>query len=147
MQRFVSSSVVRSRFECLVLLNKQQITKAYAKVVELFKNNLKTSKHSRSGMNVDEESGVTAMTQDLLLLLLPFLSPSDARALFDLCISPQVLEDRNTGVQKRGYKTLGKLIERGLSVDAEVVISQLEGVVDGLAAAAKKVVSVLTFSS
>jgi hypothetical protein len=97
-------------------------------------------------MNVDEDVGLTTMTQDLLLLLLPFLSSKDTQALFDLCKSPTVLEDKNTGVQKRGYKILGKLIERGVSVDAESIIGQLDGVVDSLAAAAKKVACSYRFS-
>lgn len=119
----------------------QQTTQAYTKVVELFKQNLGKSRPSGSGgMQVDDNGSVTAMTQDLLLLLLPSLSATDAQTLFDLCISAQVLEDRNTGVQKRGYKILGKLIENGtVTVDPETVIKQLDGVSDGLTAAAKKV--------
>jgi ribosomal RNA-processing protein 12 len=80
------------------------------------------------------------MTQDLLLLLLPFFPSVDSLALFELCISPQVLEDKHTDVQKRGYKTLGKLIESGkVTLDAETVIRQLESAADSLTAAAKKV--------
>lgn len=91
-------------------------------------------------MHVDDNGSVTSMTQDLLLLLLPFLSSTDAQTLFDLCISAEVLEDKNTGVQKRGYKVLGRLIENGtVTVDPEHVIKQLDGVADGLTAAAKKV--------
>jgi ribosomal RNA-processing protein 12 len=123
------------------LIVPQQIAGAYAKVVELFRQNLAKSKPSTSSsMHVDDNGGVTAMTEDLILLLIPFLTSSSAKSLFELFISPQVLEDRSTGVQKRGYKILGKLIEKGtLDVDAGAVIQQLDGVSDGLAAAAKKV--------
>lgn len=82
---------------------------------------------------------MTVMTQDLLLLVLPYLSAEDATALFNMYLESDVLESRDNGVQKRGYKILARLIESGkVQVDAATVLKKLEGLVDGLAAAAKK---------
>lgn len=73
-------------------------------------------------------------------MLLPFLSPADSAALFEMGISPQILAAKDNGVQKRGYKILAKLMESGkVPIDAEKVLGQLDEVADGLMAAAKKV--------
>lgn len=83
---------------------------------------------------------MTATTQDILILLLPHLAPSDGTALFQLCLSSEVLGCKDNGVQKRGYKILAKLVEGGkVPVDAEPVLRQLDQLVDGLTPAAKKV--------
>lgn len=90
-------------------------------------------------MNVDGD-GVVTMTQDLLQILLPYLGDKDAQALFELSSTGDVLESKDTGVQKRGYKILSKLVDSGkIQVTPEEFIQQLEGKVDGVAAAAKKV--------
>jgi ribosomal RNA-processing protein 12 len=85
-------------------------------------------------------SGAVTMTQDLLQILLPYLGDKDARTLFELSSTGDVLESKDTGVQKRGYKILGKLVESGkIEVTPEDLIQRLEGKVDGVTAAAKKV--------
>ncbi|KAH9935629.1 NUC173-domain-containing protein [Fomitopsis serialis] len=118
------------------IAGEQEIARAYIKLVDLFKQNL--AKTSRAAGPKDAEN-ITAVTQDLLILVLPYLSSVDATALFDLCLKSEVLESRDNGVQKRGYKILTKLADGGkASVDAEAVLQRLDGVVDGLAAAAKK---------
>ena len=105
--------------------------------MNLFKQNL--AKAAKASGPKDAEN-ITAVTQDLLLLVLPYLSSVDATALFDLCLQSEVLESKDNGVQKRGYKILAKLVEgQKAIVDAEAVVQRLDGVVDGLAAAAKKV--------
>ena len=82
---------------------------------------------------------MTVVTQDLLLLVLPYLSAEDASALFNMYLSGEVLESKDNGVQKRGYKTLARLVESGkVDIDAAAVLKKLDGVVDGLSAAAKK---------
>ena len=82
---------------------------------------------------------MTVVTQDLLLLVLPYLSPEDATALLNMYLGSDVLESKDNGVQKRGYKILARLVESGkVDVDAAAVLKKLEGLVDGLAAAAKK---------
>jgi ribosomal RNA-processing protein 12 len=81
-----------------------------------------------------------AMTQDILLILLPFLSSSDATALFELVLSAKVLSNSDNGVQKRGYKILSRLVDSDRAVlNIEDVLHRLEVVSDGLASAAKKV--------
>lgn len=127
----------------VLLREKQEITKAYSKVVDLFKNNLANSSQtpSQHGGNLDPGS-VTATTQDILILLLPHLSSSDATTLFHICLSNNIIGGKDNGVQKRGYKILAKLVESGkVSVDAEAILRQLDELADGLAPAAKKVTS------
>lgn len=89
---------------------------------------------------MNESGSITAVTQDLLALVLPHLSTVDSTALFNLCLSSEVLENKDNGVQKRGYKILAKLVEgRKATFDAKAVLHLLEKNIDGLAAAAKKV--------
>ena len=80
------------------------------------------------------------MTQDILVLVLPYLSNQDASGLYDVILSTEVLANQDNGVQKRGYKILAKLVELGkMSMDVEAVIERLDELSDGLAPAAKKV--------
>ncbi|KAL0956351.1 hypothetical protein HGRIS_002501 [Hohenbuehelia grisea] len=116
-----------------------EIRKAYAKVVQLFKTNLANAKSAPQPHSAIEGGSVTAMTQDILILLLPYLPANESQALFELCLSADVLSVPDNGVQKRGYKILAKLLERGtVKVEAEVVLRQLDSVVDGLTPAAKR---------
>lgn len=80
------------------------------------------------------------MTQDILILVLPHLSTQDTSELYNTILSQEVLANQDNGVQKRGYKILGRLIEGGkLTLDAEMLIKQLDELSDGLCPAAKKV--------
>jgi ribosomal RNA-processing protein 12 len=128
---------------CMSLTNMQEITKAHHKVVDLFKQNLAKSQAAPIHHSGPDDSGsVTAMTQDILILLLPHLSSTDATALFQLCLTSEILASKDNGVQKRGYKILAKLVESGkVVVDTETVLKQLDGFTEGLAPAAKKVPS------
>lgn len=119
----------------------QEITKAYRKVVELFKQNLAKFQVAPVPNQGPGDSGsITAMTQDILILLLPHLSSADANALFQACLSSEVLGNKDNGVQKRGYKILAKLVDIGkVTVDAENILSRLDELAEGLAPAAKKV--------
>lgn len=86
------------------------------------------------------------MTLDLLALLLPYLPSSEASALFESCLSKELLESKDNAVQKRAYKILAKLMEAGkVSIDAQSVLQQLDGFLDGLSAAAKKVCFTLAY--
>ena len=115
----------------------QDVTKAYRKVVELFKQNM--AKDSESD-NSNDTGNLIIISQDLLILLLPHLPPADATTLFQLCLSSEVLNYKDNGVQKRGYKILGKLVDAGkVAVDAEHVLKALDELGDGLLPAAKKV--------
>ncbi|KAH9047869.1 NUC173-domain-containing protein [Lactarius hengduanensis] len=110
------------------------IAQAYHKVFGLFKQNLTKPNHDPTN-----PGSVVAMTQDILVLVLPYLSDEDASGLFDVILSKEVLTNQDNGVQKRGYKILAKLIEVGkVSPDVEPVIEQLDELSDGLAPAAKK---------
>ena len=114
------------------------MAQAYQKLVTLFKQNLSKAQATASGRGPASDS-MTVVTQDLLLLVLPYLSPDDSSALLNMYLSGDVLESKDNGVQKRGYKILARLVEGGkVNVDAAAVLKKLEGVVDGLAAAAKK---------
>lgn len=80
------------------------------------------------------------MTQDILILLLPYLSATDAKALFELCLTAEVLTSKDNGAQKRGYKILARLLESGkVDVDVVTVLKTLDGLLEGLNPAAKKV--------
>ncbi len=80
------------------------------------------------------------MTLDLLVIVLPYLSPSDGQALFDICLTSEITESKDNAVQKRGYKILGKLLEHGKALpDPQQVLQKMDAVLEGLAPAAKKV--------
>ncbi|KDQ57624.1 hypothetical protein JAAARDRAFT_35316 [Jaapia argillacea MUCL 33604] len=122
------------------LAGETEVTKAYAKVFDLFKQHLAKSRNRPAGNPMgDDSASVTATTQDLLTLLLPYLSQADSTVLCDFCLSPDVLGSKDNGVQKRGYKIVTKLISSGKAqVDPEQVLRQLGEVADRLSAAAKK---------
>lgn len=64
-------------------------------------------------------------------------------ALFQLCLSSEILCAKDNAIQKRAYKILTKLTESGkMTIDAEIVVKQLDALSDGLTSAAKKVRSV-----
>lgn len=111
------------------LAEKQDIAKAYRKVVDLFRQSLQQS----------DNGNTTAMTQDLLILLLPFLDAQDVAALFSTCLAQEVLCHKDNGVQKRGYKILAKLLEKGKAEeDALQTFQRLDELSVGLTPAAKK---------
>jgi ribosomal RNA-processing protein 12 len=84
------------------------------------------------------------MTQDILVLLLPYLSTQDTSELFDTILSKEVLTNPDNGVQKRGYKILARLIEGGkLSLNTETLVKRLDELSDGFSPAAKKVNSMI----
>ncbi|KAJ7683246.1 armadillo-type protein [Mycena rosella] len=121
------------------IAGEQEIAKAHAKVVELLKANLANQPAQPHRNSSIEGGSEAATTQDLVILLLPNLSPADAQQLFQLCLSAPVLSAKDNGVQKRGYKILTRLLEsEKVLVDAEVVLKQLDELADGLAPAAKK---------
>ncbi|KAI0332309.1 NUC173-domain-containing protein [Cubamyces sp. BRFM 1775] len=123
----------------IAIADPKEVTQAYQKLVTLFKQNLSKAQNASAHNKGQASDSMTVMTQDLLLLILPHLSSADASALFDLHMTSEVLENKDNGVQKRGYKTLARLVESGkVQIDAAAVFKKLEGLVDGLAAAAKK---------
>ncbi|KAH7888705.1 armadillo-type protein [Phlebopus sp. FC_14] len=114
----------------------QDISRAYHKVVELFRQNLQNLAYAA---DAQQAGVVVAMTQDLLILLLPFLEAPDVSGLFQVCLAEEVLCCRDSGVQKRGYKILAKSLSGGkLQVDPLATFRPLEEFTNGLSAAAKK---------
>ncbi|KAG2361397.1 hypothetical protein BDR07DRAFT_51871 [Suillus spraguei] len=108
------------------LAEKQDIAKAYRKVVDLFRQSLRQSNNGNT----------VAMAQDLLNLLLPFL---DVAALFSTCLVQKVSCHNDNGVQKRGYKIPAKLPENGkVEGDALQTFQGLDELSVGLASTAKK---------
>ncbi|KAK0485757.1 armadillo-type protein [Armillaria novae-zelandiae] len=109
------------------IAGESNIGKAYANVFKMFKANL------RQPSNGSSDDNTIIITQDLLIMLLPHLSTTDAIALFAVCLSEEVLCSKVNGVQKRGYKILWRLVECGnISIDTESVIRQLGEYTDGL---------------
>jgi ribosomal RNA-processing protein 12 len=93
----------------------------------------------------NEEENISVTALDLLLLLLPYLSTLNMTALFQLCLSSEVLCAKDNAIQKRAYKVLTKLTESGkVTIDAEAVLKELDALSDGLTSAAKKVQSAST---
>ncbi|KAI0266803.1 NUC173-domain-containing protein [Gloeopeniophorella convolvens] len=112
------------------------VAQAYRKVFDMFKQNLAKPQPTRGPA---DSGSVVAMTQDILILILPYLSTEDASALFEVTLSAQVLSNQDNGVQKRGYKILAKLIEGSeVTPDIESVVKRLDELSEGLSPAAKK---------
>lgn len=59
-------------------------------------------------------SPTTYTTLDLLILLIPHLSPSDGTRLFTLAFADNVVASADGTVQKKAYRILGRLVERGI---------------------------------
>ncbi|KAF8650444.1 hypothetical protein AX16_005247 [Volvariella volvacea WC 439] len=117
----------------------QEVEKAFTKVLSLFKANLEKSPKSTHSSEDNNTISVAAMTQDILIIALPYLSPSSAEDLFRVCLSRSVLAAKDNGVQKRGYKILAKLVESNkISPDALTILKQLDDLLDGMSPAAKK---------
>jgi ribosomal RNA-processing protein 12 len=116
--------------------------------VDLFRKNLATLQIKATSNTTDSSGRLIAMTQDLLILLLPYLSSADISTLFHTCLSPDVLTCKDNAVQKRGYKILQRIVDSGkIVVEAESVLRKLDELGDGLMPAAKKVISPLVFIS
>ncbi|KAK7035453.1 pre-rRNA processing protein [Paramarasmius palmivorus] len=114
------------------------LSQAHSKVVNILKAELPKLSAEKSAKANDDES-TALMALDLLLLLLPFLPVSDAAALFQLCLSREILTANSNGVQKRAYKILTKLVEGGkIPIEAEKVLRELDSAADDLTSAAKK---------
>lgn len=116
------------------------ISKMYEKIMELFKTNITTP--SKTTTQVGSESGqanVAVVSQELLVILLPYLDSARASLLFEWCMAPEVLGASDHGIQKRGYKTLTRLVESGsISIDVPIIIQKLDAFSEGLAPSAKK---------
>ncbi|KAF7306090.1 rRNA processing protein [Mycena chlorophos] len=116
----------------------QEIAAAQSKIVQLLKTNLAAQAANPRQSSI-EGGSEAATTQDLILLLLPYLASSDAQQLFQLCLSTTVLCAKDNGVQKRGYKILARLVEtQKVSIDVEPVLKQLDELLEGITPAAKK---------
>lgn len=113
-----------------------EISKAYHKVIELFQQNLQKLS---SALDVQQNANVTTMTQDLLILLLPWLEEQEMMSLVHICMNNEVLCCKDNGVQKRGYKILSKVVSSGkVQVDTLAILQQLDSFTTGLSPAAKK---------
>ena len=112
--------------------------------MDLFKQNIVTLQASPASHSANDNGNLTAMTQDLLILLLPYVLSDDASTLFQLYLTADVLSCKDNGVQKRGYKILAKIVESGkVTMDAEAVLRLLDSLGDGVVSAAKKVILIL----
>lgn len=117
------------------------MAKTCHKVVGMFKTNLgKMSTSTSSAANEgDEQRSVVATMQDILGLLVPYISKKDAQTVFDLCLLPGVIKNKDNGVQKRAYKLLSKIVATGkVTIDAEVIFAKMDEVAEDALPAAKK---------
>lgn len=122
------------------------MTKTCNKVVGLFKANLVAStKSAGSSKGTEQPQSAVAAMQDILLLLVPYLSADDAHIVKDLCSAPEVLTHKDNAVQKRAYKILSKILEKSkgeegfVEIDAEAFYKKLDELAEDTSAAAKKV--------
>lgn len=114
----------------------REISKAYRKVVELFRQNLQ---RFAAAPDVQQHANVTTMTQDLLILLLPRLEAQEMTSLVQICMTNEVLCCKDNGVQKRGHKILAKVFSSGkVQIDTLATLQQLDSFTTGLSPAAKK---------
>ena len=88
----------------------------------------------------EEQRSVVAAMQDILVLLVPCMSAKDAQTVFDLCLTPEVLTNRDNGVQKRAYKLLGKITQTGkVNLNVESLYMKMDDIAERTLSAAKKV--------
>lgn len=122
-------------------MNQQEMSKTCKKVVNMLNDSHKklsaANVHERT---IDEQRATVASMQDILILLIPYLSPSDAQIVFSLCLKPVMLGNKDNGIQKRTYKLMGKILVAGKleNVDAESLFETLDKNSDNVLAAAKK---------
>ncbi|PFH53781.1 hypothetical protein AMATHDRAFT_136895 [Amanita thiersii Skay4041] len=122
------------------ITGQEEITKAYKKVFSLFRTNLESTQNVQASKGNADSGNTIAMTQDIILLLLPYLSPEEAFGLFGFCLSGEVLSAKDNAIQKRGYRTLTKLVESGKVQigDLLAIFQKLDDLLDGISPAAKK---------
>lgn len=113
---------------------------AFVKCFDLFKTNLRNAAKAPLRQHGNSEEGsITTASQDIIILLLPKLSPADSQILFTFNLSTDVLSNKDGAIQKRAYKTLSKLLEVGrVDIDAVAIITKLDELSDSLNSAAKK---------
>ncbi|KAF8586684.1 NUC173-domain-containing protein [Ramaria rubella] len=118
-----------------------EVAKMYRKVIALFQHNLNNKPASIPKNNVDNAQNVILMTQDLLVLLLPYLPSPECEGLWNICISSLVIGNSDAAVQKRGYRILSKLAQGGKMstiLDVENILKQLSDGMDIVGPAAKR---------
>jgi ribosomal RNA-processing protein 12 len=114
----------------------------YRKVIALFQQNLSNQPKNLAKPGGDNVPNVILTTQDLLVLLLPYLPLSECKELWGLCVSGAIIGNADGGIQNRGYRILSKLVQGGklgAVLDAEAVLQHLAEGASSVGAAAKRV--------
>lgn len=108
----------------------EQITNAYGNVLGLFKNNLPTPNEHKA--TADHTTLVLSL--DIIIQLLPHLSPTQLTEVLNLALLPAVLGCKDNAVVKRAYRLSGKIVEtraQELSeFSAVTVLEQLNSIGD-----------------
>ncbi|KAL5506993.1 RRP12 [Sanghuangporus vaninii] len=124
------------------IADNREMSKTCRKVVDMFQSNLgKLSAGIGAGTKRigNEQRSVVSAMQDILILLIPYLSHGDAKIVFDLSLSPDVLKVQDNGVQKRAYKLSSKvLLAEKVDIDAESLYAKMDEVAEDTLSAAKK---------
>lgn len=113
----------------------------YRKVITIFQQEITKNSKIPSPKGPDALN-VLFMTQDLLVLILPYLPKAERQEAWNICSSGTVIGHPEGGVQKRGYRILMKSVEAGhitQALDVEDVIVKLTSSSDTVAAPAKRV--------
>ena len=88
----------------------------YTKLEEMLQSSLRNPAASQQGT-----VPVSYTSPDLLLILLPHLPTNLSRALFEKACSPDLLENKDVGIQKRAYRVLASIFEVGNIAQAAVI--------------------------
>lgn len=100
--------------DCMVaylsIMTHVEIAKTYEKIVSTLNSSLSTS-------HITRETGpksippISHTMLDLLILLVPFMSLDEAQKLYTLVTQEELLVSRDSGLQKKTYRLLAKLME------------------------------------
>jgi ribosomal RNA-processing protein 12 len=81
----------------------QELSNTFKKVSTMLTQNLKAT-----------PTPLTHTTLDLLVLLIPHISPTDGTKLFTIVFTDNAIASPDGTVQKKAYRILARLVERGI---------------------------------
>jgi hypothetical protein len=95
---------------------RQELAGAYQNVLSHLKQNLATTSNTGSKQSqmpkAQKELKVAHQMLDILLLLIPYLPMPQLLEVVNLCLEKRVVEHPDGGIQKLGYRALGRVVVR-----------------------------------
>ncbi len=95
----------------LEILAPEQAKKTYAKVLGMLQGALPQLENQHKSERGDAIPPPAYIMIDLLVLIVPHLAAEESTALFDLALGPDLLGNRDGGVQKKVYRLLTRVME------------------------------------